>query len=102
MKTAVGYLKLIGTIVAIVVGSLTVAGALVKGVMYWGSRASASEMASLHGEVNIVKVKMANDEDWRRAMWDQVQAIAKRVGAPAVPPPVIVPPPDAGKSDAPR
>jgi hypothetical protein len=80
-------------LLALIVSALGIVGAGVHFVAWLSNRADATEMAVRFTAVNarqdVAEAKAANEQEWRRAIWEQTTAIARRVGAQTVPPPVI-------------
>lgn len=70
---------------------------------YASSRAGASETAAHFGVIEshqaVTDARLENEQEWRRVIYDQVKAVAEKVGAKVVSPPPMGP---EQKSDAPR
>lgn len=96
----------VAKIFGVVLGVLGLIGGVIHFAVWLSNRADATEMAvkftAVHARQDVADVKAANEAEWRRAIWDQLGAVARRVGAQAVPPPVISTVPTAVKGDAAR
>jgi hypothetical protein len=109
MKTLVSYLKIIGIVVGISTGVMTGVGVFWKVGSWFIETPRASEVrdnrehiVKAEARIDVVEVRQENDAEWRRAIWEQMRAIADRVGARSVPPPVISTVQVGSKGDAPR
>jgi hypothetical protein len=102
MTGAVDVAKIFG----VVMGILGLLGGALHFAVWLSNRADATEMVVKFTAVNarqdVADVKASNEAEWRRAIWDQTTAIARRVGAQVVPQPVISAVPADIKGDVKR
>lgn len=107
MKTTVAYLKIAGVVVGLVVGSLTVAGALGKLATWAMTRASAGEMTAVKEQQAADHAVVTFMAKGMLVLIEQNNHVALTgrmpyVAPPPAPPEVLGPAQVPGKSDAPR